>query len=157
PVVTTLNGKGLLDERHPASLGHGRSARAKVALPHADAMLAIGCRFTEIMTEWRRMPVPRDLVQVDVDPDQIGMNHPVAVGIVADARTTLDALLPLVAERSASDWETIRGHARAARPDRPEWLIETLRASLPDETAVFTDACEIGYRMHTDWPAYGPR
>ena len=29
PVVTTLNGKGLLDERHPLSLGHARSARAK--------------------------------------------------------------------------------------------------------------------------------
>ena len=86
PVITTLNGKGLLDEREPCSLGHARSVPARAALPHADAMLAIGCRFTEVLTDWRRMPVPRQLVQIDLDPDQIGINYPVAVGIVADAR-----------------------------------------------------------------------
>ena len=58
PVITTLNGKGLIDERDPLSLGHARSVRAKAVLPHADAMLAVGCRFTEVMTDWRRMPVP---------------------------------------------------------------------------------------------------
>ena len=86
PIITTLNGKGIVDERDPLSLGHARSVRGTAALPHADAMLAVGCRFTEVMTDWRRMPVPTDLVQIDLDPDQIGMNHPVAVGIVADAR-----------------------------------------------------------------------
>ena len=39
------------------------------------------------------MPVPRDLVQIDLDPDQVGMNYPAAVGIVADARAALAALL----------------------------------------------------------------
>ena len=65
PVVTTLNGKGLLDERHPLSLGHARSARGRRVLPHADAMLAVGCRFTEVMTDWRRMHGSREL-----DPDR---------------------------------------------------------------------------------------
>ena len=64
PVVTTLNAKGLLDERDPVSLGHARSVRAKAVLPHADLMLAVGCRFTEVMTDWRRLPVPQRL-----DPD----------------------------------------------------------------------------------------
>jgi acetolactate synthase-1/2/3 large subunit len=157
PVVTSLNAKGLLDERHPPSLGHARSARAKVALPHADAMLAVGCRFTEVMTDWRRMPVPRDLVQIDLDPDQIGMNHPVAVGIVADASAALEALLPLVPERPASGWAAICDEARAARPSHPEWLIDALRDELPDDSPVFTDACEMGFRMHADWTSYGPR
>ena len=67
----------------------GRPGRSAV-LPHADAMLAVGCRFTEVLTDWRRMPVPSRLVQIDLDPEQIGMNYPVAVGIVADA----DAALP---------------------------------------------------------------
>ena len=92
PVITTLNAKGILDERDPLSLGHARSARARAALPHADAMLAVGCRFTEVLTDWRRMPVPKQLVQIDLDADQIGMNYPVAVGIVADARAALAAL-----------------------------------------------------------------
>jgi thiamine pyrophosphate-dependent acetolactate synthase large subunit-like protein len=157
PVVTSLNGKGLLDERDPISLGHARSARAKVALPHADAMLAIGCRFTEVMTDWRRMPVPARLVQIDLDAGQIGVNHPVAVGIQADARAALEALLPLVPARDAVAWGAIRDQARAVRPSNSEWLIEILRAAVPDHTIVFTDACELGYRMHTDWTSYGPR
>src|SRR5260370_556489 len=36
PVITTLNAKGLLDERNPLSLGHARSIRARKVLPQAD-------------------------------------------------------------------------------------------------------------------------
>ncbi len=157
PVVTSLNAKGILDERDPLSLGHARSARAKVVLPLADAMLAVGCRFTEVMTDWRRMPVPRNLVQIDLEPSQIGMNHPVSVGLVGDAAATLEALAPLIPRRSEGGWGKSWNEARAARPAAPEWLIETLREVLPDDAPVFTDACEIGYRMHTDYPAHRPR
>jgi acetolactate synthase-1/2/3 large subunit len=158
PVITTLNAKGLIDERDPFSLGHARSASAKAALVHADAMLAVGCRFTEVLTDWRRMPVARQLVQIDLDPDQIGINYPVAVGIVADARAALVAIRQALPERPDSDgWGELLASARAARHPRPEWLIDTLREELPEATPVFTDACEIGYRMHADWPSYGPR
>jgi acetolactate synthase-1/2/3 large subunit len=157
PVITSLNGKGIIDEGDPLSLGHARSARAKAALPHADAMLAVGCRFTEVMTDWRRMRVPARLVQIDLEADQIGMNYPAAVGIVADARRALSALLEALPAERPSKWGDLRDDARAARPGRPEWLIDTLRAELPENSPVFTDACEIGYRMHTDWPVAGPR
>jgi acetolactate synthase I/II/III large subunit len=156
PVVTSLNGKGIISEFERPSLGHARSARAKVALPHADAMLAIGCRFTEVMTEWRRMPVPANLVQIDIDPDSIGTNHRVAVGIVSDAEPAIDALLRLIPERYRDGWEGIREKAHDARPASPEWLIEVLQETLPPETPAFADACEIGYRMHTDYRVRGP-
>ena len=158
PVITTLNAKGILDERDPWSLGHARSVRARTILPHADAMLAVGCRFTEVLTDWRRMPVPRQLVQIDLDASQIGMNHPVAVGIVADARAALAMLRKHLPERpAATGWGSLWEQARNARQPRPEWMIETLRAELPDSTPVFTDACEMGYRMQADWPSFGPR
>ena len=158
PVVTTLNGKGLLDERHPLSLGHARSARAKKALPHADLMLAVGCRFTEVMTDWRRMTAPANLIQIDLDASQIGMNFPVRLGMVADARTAIDAISAALPEARPRDgWGSLWEEARSARPARPEWLIDTLRAVLPSEVPVFTDACEIGYRMHADWISHGPR
>ena len=158
PVITTLNAKGILDERDPSSLGHARSVRTRSALPHADAMLAVGCRFTEVLTDWRRMPVPRQLVQIDLDADQIGMNHPVAVGIVADARAALALLRQHLPERpTVQGWDSIWEQARSARQPRPEWLIETLRGELPEATPVFTDACEMGYRMQADWPSFGPR
>jgi acetolactate synthase I/II/III large subunit len=160
PVITTLNAKGLIDERNPISLGHARSVRARAALPHADAMLAVGCRFTEVLTDWRRMSVPSRLLQIDLDPEQIGMNFPVVVGIVADADAACRALLhalPGARGPAGSDWGPIWDEARAARHPKPEWLIETLRTALPDDVPVFTDACEIGYRMQADWPSYVPR
>jgi thiamine pyrophosphate-dependent acetolactate synthase large subunit-like protein len=155
PVLTTLNGKGILDERDPVSLGHVRSARGKWAVTRADAMLAIGCRFTEVTTGFRTMPVPRDLVQIDIDPGQIGMNHPVAVGLACDAAVGLAALadaLPATG-RDSSWWAPARQETVA----RPEWLIETLRRELPDDAVVFTDACEMGYRAQADYPAYRER
>ena len=160
PVITTLNGKGLLDERHPSSLGHARSVRSKTVLPHADVMLAVGCRFTEVLTDWRRLPIPSRLIQIDLDPDQIGMNHPVELGLVADANAACRALVTVLNERAkpvGSSWGTLWDEARAARHPRPEWLIETLREVLPSDVPVFTDACEMGYRMQADWPSHGPR
>jgi acetolactate synthase-1/2/3 large subunit len=159
-VITTLNGKGLLDERHPLSLGHARSIRARMVLPHADVMLALGCRFTEVLTDWRRLPIPSNLIQVDLDPDQIGRNHPVILGIVADVRTTCKSLVEAirgVPNQGSRGWGTLWDEASAARHPKPEWLIETLRSALPSEVPVFTDACEMGYRMQADWPAHGPR
>jgi acetolactate synthase-1/2/3 large subunit len=158
PVVTTLNAKGLIDERDPVSLGHARSARAKAVLPHADLMLAVGCRFTEVMTDWRRLPVPRNLIQIDLDARQIGVNYPVALGIVSDARAAVRAIREALPIRTAPrGWGTQVSEARKIRPAKPEWLIDTLRDELPGDVPVFTDACEMGYRMHTDWIAHGPR
>jgi acetolactate synthase-1/2/3 large subunit len=158
PVVTTLNGKGLLDERHPLSLGHARSSRCRQVLPHADVMLAVGCRFTEVMTDWRRMSIPKTLIQIDLDPEQIGMNYPVALGIVADVRAAVDALISMLPPQQKRDgWGKLWSEARVARPAKPEWLIDTLREVLPGDIPVFTDACEIGYRMQADWLVFGPR
>ncbi len=64
-------------------------------------MLAIGCRFTEVMTDWRRLPVPRALIQIDLDPLQIGMNYPVALGIVADANAAVRAIREALPTRTA--------------------------------------------------------
>jgi acetolactate synthase-1/2/3 large subunit len=156
PVITTLNGKGTLDERDPYSLGHVRSVRAKEALPHADAMLAIGCRFTEVTTWFWKLKVPEQLVQIDIEADQIGVNYPVKVGIVADAREALAALLKEIPAQE-SRWGEIWSRARDAKPQKPEWLIDTLRAELPENGVLFTDASEMALRMHTDFPAYAPR
>ncbi len=79
-------------------------------------MLAVGCRFTEVMTDWRRMPVPKTLIQIDLDPEQIGMNHPVTVGIVADARAALHALVNGAVSKRKS---ATAGANCGKRPDSP--------------------------------------
>jgi acetolactate synthase-1/2/3 large subunit len=157
PVVTSLNAKGILDEREPRALGHARSLRGRVATTHADVMLAIGCRFTEVMTGFRKMQVPDRLIQIDLNPTEIGMNYPARVGIVADAKDALQAILARLPAKTSSDWRDLWPSARAASRPKAEWLIETLRAELPDDAVVFTDASEMAYRMHTDYQAYLPR
>jgi acetolactate synthase-1/2/3 large subunit len=156
PVITTLNGKGIVDERDVQSLGHGRSARSMAALPHADLMLAVGCRFTEVFTFFGAVPIPRTLIQIDIDPDQIGMNYPAARGIVGDAQAALKAIANNLSSRK-SDWGEIWTQARKAQRSNPEWFIDTLRASIPDDALVYTDASEMSLRMQTDFPAYAPR
>ncbi len=157
PVATTLNGKGILDERDPRALGHVRSARGKVALPEADVVVALGCRFTEVMTGFRALRVPGQIIQVDVDPAQIGVNYPVAVRVVGDVAEALRRIHGALPPTCASDWSAAWPRIRAARTAQPEWLIETLRASLPDDAIVVTDASEMAYRMHMEYPAYAPR
>ncbi|MCI0680495.1 MAG: thiamine pyrophosphate-binding protein [Gemmataceae bacterium] len=156
PVITTLNGKGILDERDRHSLGHARSARAKAALPHADVMLAVGCRFTEVTTWFWKLRVPERLIQIDIDRTVIGVNYPAEVSIVGDATEALVGLIELVPSQS-SEWDAIWDAARQAKPTEPEWFIDTLRAELPENAVVVTDASEMALRMHTDWPAYAPR
>ena len=156
PVITSLNGKGILDERDPYSLGHARSVRAKEALPHADVMLAIGCRFTEVMTWFWKLPVPKRLIQIDIDPAVIGVNYPVERSIIGDAREALAALVALIPKQK-SEWGDVWQRARNAKREKPEWFIVTLRAELPENGVIFTDASEMALRMHTDWPAYAPR
>ena len=157
PVITTLNGKGIVDERDPLSLGHARSFKARVALPHADLLLAVGCRFTEVFTWFRTLTFPRTIIQIDVDPGQIGMNFPVAVSIVADAKIALAQLLAVLPGETAGNWRDLWRQAHAAPRVRPEWLIDALREELPENGVVFTDASEMGYRMHFDFPAYAAR
>jgi acetolactate synthase I/II/III large subunit len=104
------------------------------------------------------MQVPRTLIQIDLDADQIGMNYPVTLGIVADARAALRALVTAIdAPTEQNGWGTLWEEARAARHPRPEWFIDVLREALPGDVPVFTDACEMGYRMQADWQSQGPR
>jgi acetolactate synthase-1/2/3 large subunit len=156
PVITTLNGKGALDERSPYSLGHGRTRRAWMVLRRADLLLAAGCRFNEIFTVLGAMPMPPSLIQIDIQPEQIGRNHPVSLGIVGDIQTVLTPILAGLSQRS-EEWKETWTRARGAQQLTPQWIIDVLRARIPDSAIVFADACEIGMAMHTDFPAYAPR
>lgn len=156
PIVTTLNGKGAVDERSTYSLGHGRTRRARMVLGRADLMLAVGCRFTEIFTASGTMPIPKTLIQIDIQSHQIGRNYPVTLGIVGDARSILAAMLTGIPKRQ-EEWKEIWLRARDARQLKPEWIVDVLREQIPESAMVFVDASEMGLRMHTDFPAYAPR
>jgi len=138
------------------SLGHGRTRRARMALSRADLLIAIGCRFTEVFTASGTIPIPKRIIQIDIDPKQIATNYPVELEIVGDARTVLQAIVTGITHRETA-WNEVWQRARNAEQLKPEWLIDTLRQEIPETSIVFTDASEMGLRMQTDFPAYAPR
>ncbi|MHB8896072.1 MAG: thiamine pyrophosphate-binding protein [Candidatus Geothermincolia bacterium] len=97
-VVTTMQGKGSFPEDHPLFAWHTGSKGTSVGLrmtSTADVILAVGCRFAdETACSYRRgvafsIP-PTKVIQVDIDPYEIGKNSPVDVGIEGDAAAILD-------------------------------------------------------------------
>ena len=102
PVAWTLLGIGAIDETHPLAYGymgmHGWK-HVNRAIQSADLLIAIGMRFDDRVTGNVRTYAPyARIIQVDIDPAEIGKNVAVEVPIVGDAGRVLRALTPMVPE-----------------------------------------------------------
>ncbi|KJQ55458.1 thiamine pyrophosphate-binding protein [Microbacterium sp. SA39] len=151
PVLTTLNGKGVVDERHPLSLGSNlRLAAARAMAEDADVLLVIGSKLGEAELWAPRLEARGSVVRIDISPAQLDKNLAATVGITGDAAAVGDALLALLpaeprtprelaAERAAIDAET-----RATAPDAVA-LAEMIAEALPVDTIVAGDSSQIVY------------
>jgi acetolactate synthase-1/2/3 large subunit len=109
-MTTSLGARGVVPEDHPRYFHPLNRDALEAARSEADVVLAVGGRLGEL-DNWGRppswgSPAQQKVIQVDVDPAAIGLNRPVALGIVGDARAVLAALLAEV---------------RARTPVRPEY------------------------------------
>ena len=101
PVVTTWNGKGAIDETHELAaqtIGDTASTCGNELAASADVVISVGNRFTDWSASSYRKGVtfaipPSRLVQVDIDPREIGKNYPTDVALVGDAKAGLGDLL----------------------------------------------------------------
>jgi acetolactate synthase I/II/III large subunit len=99
PVATSISGKGAIAETDPFALGvvgsNGGLPYRHEILRRSDRILVVGCSMGSVTTEKWSLPAPGEIpmLQLDVDPEKIGVNYDVAIGIVADARRGLEALL----------------------------------------------------------------
>jgi acetolactate synthase I/II/III large subunit len=91
PVYVNGMSRGVLPSAHPHLLGLTR----KHALRHADVVLALGVDFDFRLGYGRGAGYRDDVQVVHVDPqaDKVGHNRPVTLGVVADVRSFLRALL----------------------------------------------------------------
>ena len=121
PVAASASGLGALPVEHPLSLGlvqRGGTYQANHACRQADVLLAIGVRFDDrTSSSWIpgysfTIP-PTRLIHVDIDPEEIGRNYPVALGLMADVRTFLRQIL---AELDRRGQDVLPAEARG------EWL-----------------------------------
>ncbi len=99
--MTTWNGKGAIDETHELAaltIGDTASSCGNELAVSADVLLSVGCRFTDWSASSYRAGVtfsipPTRLIQLDIDPREIGKNYPVEVPLVGDAQAGLADLL----------------------------------------------------------------
>ncbi len=97
PVYTSFMGKGALPFDHRLNVGVAGvwgEYQATEAARNADVILAVGARFNDLHTgSWLPGYVynipPTRLIQVDIDPEEIGRNYPVEIGMVGDAKAFL--------------------------------------------------------------------
>jgi acetolactate synthase I/II/III large subunit len=74
-------------------LGFGALEVTERAVAEADVVLALGCRLSQFTSRRWTLPGPgAELIQVDVDADELGRAHPVAVALQGDARAAAEAL-----------------------------------------------------------------
>jgi len=93
PIITSIKGRGLLSEADPLSFGIATFEGCEDMLSEADVCLAIGTGFGQFATQYYKIPIPKTLIQLDIDPTRVGRNYPASLGIVADARDSLVRLL----------------------------------------------------------------
>lgn len=157
PVATSIGGKGTIGETDPLSLGvvgsNGGLPYRHEVLRGSDLLVYIGCRQGSVTTEKWTLPANGDvkIVQIDVDPNRIGLNYETEVGIVADARRGALALLEELSPSDKVDPEELRGKRAAhfesvaelftsdATPIRPERFVHEFSSRLPDTAVLCVD------------------
>ncbi len=173
PILLTPMGQGSVPADHPqvaGSLFHAITSDLSgmeqnlSALPeHADCVLAVGCRFSQLATGNWALRLPEALIQIDIDPEELGRNYPVALGICADAAVAVGALLDALkadhGEATASDWSQLR----TSLPARPRWKIDgfdiapVLRRVLDRDAIIACDVTRLYYMLLANFPVYEPR
>lgn len=165
PVFTNVKAAGILGRGHPMACGMFSDISRSGLAP--DAVLLIGAR-TGMYTGGGTgvIPASAKLIQVDIDEREMGRERNADLGIVADCRTTLEALNAASAGAQWPDRSAYLAEARAARswiakrfgnlaeksegPVHPWQAVSRLREVIKDDVLVISDGgdtsgwCEVG-------------
>jgi acetolactate synthase-1/2/3 large subunit len=157
PVVTSVNGKGTIPENHPLSVGivGTYSMWSSNRIVHeADLVIFIGSHTGDQVTNnWMIPQLGTTIVQIDIDPAELGRSYPNTIGVVGDAKVTSRMLTErLTASPADETWrarvqEHVDGwHAEyepflssEETPIRPERLCKDLTEILPEDGILVAD------------------
>ncbi|MGC3872163.1 thiamine pyrophosphate-dependent enzyme [Halomonas sp. GXIMD04776] len=113
------------------------------AVADCDTLLLLGCNFA-----WGQFyPEKATIIQVDIDPQQIGKRHPVDIGLVGSVRDTCAALASMIDEQTDTRWlESCRKQYRKAlehdaHESKDDTLIHPQELTLALNELAATDAC----------------
>ena len=164
PVATSLNAMALVPENNPLYIGvpgtYSRSCTNKI-LMRADLVLYIGSQTAGQVTHfWKIPPAGTPVIQIGIDPADLGRNYPNAVSLLGDAKVALQALNEAVGggkatgnkkwveetQAAVNEWRAevkpLRGSD--AEPMRPERIWKELGDWLPRDTIVVCDTGHAG-------------
>lgn len=155
PIVHALLGKAVTSTDHPnqmGGIGLLGDRPGQLALEQCDTLLIVGTS----MPYMNYYPTPGQAraVQVDIDPQRIGLRYPVEVGLPGDSRATLQALIPRLRENTAgaawldelrgerADWRKVleRRADSESVPMKPQRVARELNRQLPDKAILTGDS-----------------
>ena len=172
-LVSTVAGKGIVAESHPASLGVSLPyAATQELVAAADVVVAAGTELseTDIYTT-TRLPMNGRLVRIDVDEHKLDDHYAPCLALQGDAAAALQRLAAGVAAARTGDaarggWRTAEGQGAAHRARiEAGWdarsmaalaTLRVLRESLPADGVVFSDMTQIAYLGNYAFPAERP-
>lgn len=155
-VVTSPDGKALIDETDRLWCGivgsYGMDCANKVVLD-SDLVIFIGTQTGDQTTfDWRVPAVGTKVIQIDIDPEEIGKNYPNCIGLPGDAKAVTKQLLAGIEEKTRKEWidhcreyvdATLAVYEKQQQSDvlpmRPERLCEEISKALPDNAVLVAD------------------
>ncbi|MFI0268280.1 thiamine pyrophosphate-binding protein [Streptomyces luteogriseus] len=164
PVVTTPGGKGAFPWTHPLSLQSWIEDRHTTDfLEDADVLLVVGSGLGELSSNYHTFKPRGRLVQIEADLGKLESNHP-ALGIHADARLALQALLETVSERHDPGAEERVREVLAKVAERiaaqeltlEQDVLASVRKALPASSPSFWDMTILAYWAWSAFDAKGP-
>lgn len=167
PILTSAMGKGAVSDRHPLVLGNNweRGNAVDDMLKQSDLAIVFGSKLGAQETDYQRMPLPAELIRIEIDEGEVLRNYRPTVPIVADSNQAARALLNGLNERAISkqcwaDEEVQQTRARAIEQcwgSAQQPYVDALRNAIPDDGILVNDMTMMSYVNNRRYPVYEPR
>ena len=156
PVVTTPDGKAIIDENDPLWAGiigeYGMACANKTASV-ADLVIIIGSNANDSTThEWRCPPPETQVIHIDIATTEIGRNYPNTIGLAGDAKVTTGMLIEKMAAKTHEAWRSqVSGYFETNREVlenmmdagngliQPARMVREINKALPDNAIIVSD------------------
>ncbi|KGP93010.1 acetolactate synthase [Pontibacillus chungwhensis BH030062] len=163
PVMASFRRHDVMPNDHPLYLGHlglGTHKSILETVQQSDVILAFGTRLSEVTTQdYSIITDEKKLVHVDIEYDSIGKIYQPDIGIVADLKEGLHALLSINLLSSWEDWAVTRRRVYenvtsltnkdVDNHNFHTQIIQTLQAQLPKNAILTNDAGNFAGWLHT--------
>ena len=167
PIATSLNGKDLLNSNHPLSCGvvgtYSRES-ANLSVKEADLVIFIGSETGSMTTHFWAVPTTKvRVIQIDIEPENLGRNYNLEVAIHGDAKVILERMTTLSDSKNfpeRTEWLSLITKLRSdwyykyqplmesdAKPIRPERLCREISNAAPKDAVFVVDTGHAGMWM----------